>query len=129
VGISDKIIVDKIVTNISSALPAAAVIEREFTIPADSPWFSGHFPDNPILPGVAQLEMVAAAIAGISSKNLYVSRLSRVKFKNLVRPGERLRIEARPAAEPDAFIFSIHAGDKEVCSGNMILSEKERQQV
>ena len=104
----------------------ASVIEREFTVPADSPWFSGHFPGNPILPGVAQLEMVAAAIGESSGKNLYVARLGRVKFKNLVRPGERLRIAARPATEPGAFTFSIHAGDKEVCSGNMILSEKER---
>ena len=104
----------------------ASVIEREFTVPADSPWFSGHFPGNPILPGVAQLEMVAAAIGESSGKNLYVARLGRVKFKNLVRPGERLCIAARPSAEPGAFTFSIHAGDKEVCSGNMILSEKER---
>jgi 3-hydroxymyristoyl/3-hydroxydecanoyl-(acyl carrier protein) dehydratase len=117
------------VTNSSPLQPS--VIETEFTVPADSPWFSGHFPDNPILPGVAQLEMVVAAITGISGKNLYVSRLGRVKFKNLVRPGERLRLQARPtgglAQGPGAFTFSIHAGDKEVCSGNMILSEKSGQ--
>ncbi|HBT96231.1 MAG TPA: hypothetical protein DEB25_00545 [Desulfobulbaceae bacterium] len=100
------------------------VITEETAVPADSPWFSGHFPGNPILPGVAQLEMVAAAIARNSGKNLYVTRLGRVKFKALVHPDERLRIEARAEGETGAFVFSIHAGGREVCSGTMILSEK-----
>jgi len=31
-------------------------------VPPDSPWFDGHFPENPILPGIAQLEMAIDAI-------------------------------------------------------------------
>ena len=106
---------------------AAPLITVETSIPADSPWFSGHFPGNPILPGVAQLEMVAAAIVRISGKNLYVTRLGRVKFKSLVYPGESLRIKAWPRAETGAFTFSIHAGEREVCHGNIILSEKNSE--
>jgi len=103
------------------------VVTAECAVPADSPWFSGHFPGNPVLPGVAQLEMVVAAIARISGKNLYAARLGRVKFKSLARPGESLRIEARTGAEAGAFAFSIHAGDREVCCGNMILLEKNSE--
>jgi len=107
-----------------SAGPQLTVITAEIVVPTDSPWFSGHFPGNPILPGIAQLEMVATAIARNLGKNLYVTRLGRVKFKSLVHPDERLRIEARAGAEAGAFAFSIHASDREVCSGTMILSEK-----
>jgi len=107
-----------------SAGPQPAVITTEIAVPADSQWFSGHFPGNPILPGVAQLEMVAAVIARSLGKNLYVTRLGRVKFKSFVHPDELLRIEARAGAEAGAFAFSIHASDREVCSGTMILSEK-----
>jgi 3-hydroxymyristoyl/3-hydroxydecanoyl-(acyl carrier protein) dehydratase len=110
-----------------SAGPQSTVITVDTAVPADSPWFSGHFPGNPILPGIAQLEMVAAAIAQSSGKNLYVTRLGRVKFKALVHPDERLRIEARAKAEVGTFAFSIHAGDSEVCSGTMILSEKNKE--
>ena len=111
-------------TDSLSALPA--VITIECAASADSPWFSGHFPGNPIFPGVAQLEMVAAAVARFAGKNLYVTRVGRVKFKSVVRPGECLRIEARAGAEAGAFTFSIRAGDRDVCSGNMILSEKKQ---
>ncbi|MDR3089478.1 MAG: hypothetical protein LBU39_06635 [Desulfobulbaceae bacterium] len=106
-----------------------AVIESEWLVPADSIWFSGHFPDNPIVPGVAQVEMAARAIAGCSGKNLYVSRLSRVKFKALVRPGERLHMTARPTGAAGEFSFSISADDRDVCSGIIILSEKECEKV
>ena len=112
-------------TSFSAAPPA--VITAECVVAADSPWFSGHFPGKPVLPGVAQLEMVAAAIARVSGKNLYVARLGRVKFKSLARPGEGLRIEARAGSETGAFTFSIHAADREVCHGNMILLEKNSE--
>ena len=114
-----------IVTDFSAAPPV--VVTAECAVLADSPWFSGHFPGNPILPGVAQLEMVMAALARVSGKNLYVARLGRVKFKSVVCPGENLRIEARAGAETGAFTFSIHADDREVCYGNMILLEKNSE--
>jgi 3-hydroxymyristoyl/3-hydroxydecanoyl-(acyl carrier protein) dehydratase len=110
------------VTDSSPAPPA--IITAECVVPIDSLWFSGHFPGNPILPGVAQLEMAATTIARSYGKNLYVARLSRVKFKSLAHPGEALLIEAWPGAEAGAFTFSIRAGEREVCRGNMILSEK-----
>ena len=31
-------------------------------VPGDSAWYAGHFPDNPILPGIAILAMVEEAI-------------------------------------------------------------------
>ena len=110
---------EDIVTDFST-VPLVA-ITTEITVPADSMWFSGHFPGNPILPGVAQLEMVARAIGRNYGKNLYVTRLGRVKFKSLAHPGENLRIEARPATEDGAFTFSIHAEAREICHGNMTL--------
>ena len=33
-------------------------VKAHIRVPADSPWFDGHFPDAPVLPGVAQLGMV-----------------------------------------------------------------------
>ncbi len=37
-------------------------ITADIHVPPDSPWFCGHFPGEPILPGVAQLGMVIDAI-------------------------------------------------------------------
>jgi acyl carrier protein len=89
-----------------------------------SPWFSGHFPDNPILPGIAQLNMTAEVIALSRQENLCIKQLSRVKFKKIVRPGERLEIRTQAADTPDLYTFRITSEAQDVCSGTMFLAAK-----
>ncbi len=63
--------------------------------------FQGHYPHSPLLPGVLQCEMALQAAAVLMSKTLpansgkvpVVTRISDVKFKHVVRPGETLDIE------------------------------------
>jgi acyl carrier protein len=89
-----------------------------------SPWFSGHFPDNPILPGIAQLNMTAEVIALSRQENLCIKKLSRVKFKKIVRPGERLEIRTSAAETPNLYTFRITSEAQDVCSGTMFLAAK-----
>ena len=89
-----------------------------------SPWFSGHFPDNPILPGIAQLNMVVDVIAQSTNQNLYIKRLSRVKFKKLVRPGEALEIHITANGGEGLYTFRITHASQDVCSGMMSLANK-----
>ena len=49
-------------------------IEALADVPADSPWFSGHFPGEPILPGIAIVYMAEQAIIQDALKK--VSRFS-----------------------------------------------------
>lgn len=91
----------------------------------DSPWFSGHFPGNPILPGIAQLQMVAAVIARSRQENLYIKRVQRVKFKKIVRPGERLEIDAAATTILDLYSFRITHEAQDVCTGMMFLGSKQ----
>ena len=93
-------------------------ILAQVEIGADSPWFRGHFPDAPILPGVAQLHMVAEVIARASDKKLSLQRLSRVKFKRPVGPGAVLTIRIHSTAD-DRYAFQIRHEDQDVCSGTM----------
>ena len=90
-----------------------------------SPWFSGHFPHDPILPGVAQLKMVADLIAFSSKDALYMTGLSRVKFKKIVRPGERLDIQATRGNMQNQFAFRITSNDNDICSGVMFFATKD----
>ena len=62
--------------------------------------FQGHFPGNPIFPGVLQIEAVAqaGAIALLSmpdfkGKTAYLGGIKKAKFRHMVRPGDVLRIE------------------------------------
>ncbi len=86
-------------------------------VPAGSPWFGGHFPGDPILPGIAQLglvrEMAAAALGRIRPTGF-----SRVKFKKIVRPDERLRITLTARPEPPGTLaFRIESGAEIACTG------------
>jgi UDP-3-O-[3-hydroxymyristoyl] N-acetylglucosamine deacetylase/3-hydroxyacyl-[acyl-carrier-protein] dehydratase len=68
----------------------------------NEPYFNGHFPGNPVMPGVLQLEAMAQA-AGIlmlrrtadAPKNAYFMSADKVKFRKPVRPGDQLIITAR----------------------------------
>lgn len=106
-------------------MPAPSEILAHVTVDDDSPWFSGHFPDNPILPGIAQLNMVADIIALARQESLAIKRLSRVKFKKIVRPGEQLDIHAVATSSSGLYSFRITHETQDVCSGMMSLDDKQ----
>lgn len=98
-----------------------AVIE----IPAASPWFDGHFPGEPVLPGLAQISMVYDVIKKASEGELRVSSVNRVRFRRIVRPGDRLDVIAIPLKkEADAYTFQIQIQGDLVSSGVVRLKRK-----
>jgi 3-hydroxymyristoyl/3-hydroxydecanoyl-(acyl carrier protein) dehydratase len=64
-------------------------------VPADGPLFEGHFPGRPILPGITQLALVAAAVAP-GGRADEVSSIPFARFRGLVRPADRLDVSAVP---------------------------------
>ncbi len=62
------------------------------------PFFQGHFPDEPVMPGVLILEgmaQVGAVLAYLSTpsiegKLVYFAGLDKVRFRKVVRPGDQL---------------------------------------
>jgi UDP-3-O-[3-hydroxymyristoyl] N-acetylglucosamine deacetylase/3-hydroxyacyl-[acyl-carrier-protein] dehydratase len=68
----------------------------------NEPYFNGHFPGNPVMPGVLQLEAMAQA-AGILivrwnnwvPKPAFFMSADKVKFRKPVRPGDQLEIHAK----------------------------------
>lgn len=97
------------------------------TTDAQSPWFSGHFPDNPILPGIAQLKMVADLIAASRQDDVHLAGVSRVKFRKIVKPGEILDIFATFIQIKEHYMFRITSGNDEVCSGVMFFAKKTKR--
>lgn len=103
--------------------PAPDEIRAGVVVNDDSPWFSGHFPDTPILPGIAQLKMVADVIARAQQRPFWISRLNRVKFKRIVKPGERLDIQVTGTG--NQYSFRITHNTEDVCLGMMSLADKQ----
>src|SRR5262245_28235893 len=80
-------------------------IVAAYRFPADADFYRGHFPGNPITPGVLLLE--AMAQAGVVAHGIYLLGRSgdptlltlfteaRVEFTGIVRPGQRVLVHGR----------------------------------
>lgn len=69
-------------------------------VSADEYYFKGHFPGNPIMPGVLMVEALAqtGAVAILSmeenkGRNALFGGINNLKFKKQVIPGDRLKLE------------------------------------
>ncbi len=91
-------------------------------VAAGSPWFRGHFPDDPILPGIAQIDMVLSLLTRHLDRPVRLAALTRIKFKKIVRPGETLDIEASAGNKENVYTFRILRDGEEVCIGMITLA-------
>lgn len=79
-------------------------------------WFlQGHFPQNPVVPGVMLCEMMAQAGAvlimdKIKDSTPYFVGIKNVKFKNMVHPGDTLEIECSLTKTKPPFFFAEGKG-------------------
>ena len=99
--------------------------------PSNDPMFRGHFPGNPIVPGVILTEALAqtAGIAGAWGSDDRCFRLSAIrsmKFPAAARPEERIILNARKAGEIGGlWMFDVRAEVEGniVAAGQIVLNE------
>lgn len=48
--------------------------------------FEGHFPNNPIMPGVCMIQIIKELTENFESKQLFLSKVSNVKFMAIINP-------------------------------------------
>jgi 3-hydroxyacyl-[acyl-carrier-protein] dehydratase len=119
--------VDKIINRESNS------IHTQKNVKGDEEFFKGHFPENPIMPGVllqeAAFQTGALLLSSGGKKGIgLVTRVDDVKFRELVRPGDLLDIfvDHVDTIGP-AFLFKakIKVKDKTVASLNFSCVLKE----
>ncbi|TCW82206.1 beta-hydroxyacyl-ACP dehydratase [Burkholderia sp. SRS-46] len=98
------------------ARDATAATAATFTIPADHPALPGHFPGQPIVPGVVLLDHAITAIGAALNRPLHAWRLGSAKFPSPAAPGEPLDL-AFDAAASGAIRFTVRAGRRDVATG------------
>jgi 3-hydroxymyristoyl/3-hydroxydecanoyl-(acyl carrier protein) dehydratase len=92
-------------------------LEAELQVPGDLRWFQGHFPGQPVLPGVVQLGWAirhAAALAGqCAGPGAVVTGIRQLKFKAVITPDTVLTLEVfrDGAAGGLRFCFRSAAGE------------------
>ena len=112
---------------------AGRSVEAWTSFGADDPMFAGHFPGNPLVPGVILTEALAQA-AGIAAAADYpetarpmflLSAIRTMKFFEAVRPEERIDLRAEKLAEVGSMLqFEVAARVRGVlvAEGQLVLS-------
>lgn len=90
-------------------------------ITLNEPYFQGHFPGNPIMPGVlivealAQVGGILASRSGAKGKTVYFLSIDKAKFRKPVVPGDQLILDVR--------VLHVR-GNVWRCLGNAIVEDK-----
>lgn len=90
-----------------------------YHVRGDEFFLQGHFPGNPIVPGVIQCEMMAQAacimfadrMSGGKNTPVYTG-LDKVRFKGMIKPGDTIQIDTRLVRERHP-MYQLH-GDLSV---------------
>ncbi len=95
---------------------------KSFTFDADFIGFDGHFPDNPILPGVVQLMAGSIAASQAADTPLVIHGVSRTKFLRQITPGERLNVTGRLSTRDKVTLAAIKIFCEEEVAATFTLS-------
>lgn len=107
-------------------------------VTVNEPFFNGHFPQHPIMPGVLIIEAMAQAAGILGFKMMgakpadgtlyYFVGSDKLRFRQPVVPGDRLQLDARFLSCKRSiwkFECSATVDGKEVCAAEIICAERQ----
>ncbi len=95
-------------------------VELQLKVLAKIVYFTGHFPEQPILPGVTQIawaEQFGKLFFAIKQPFL---RMEVIKFKKIIRPGDTISMTLNWKAESSKLYFEINSETDSHSSGRMV---------
>ena len=91
----------------------------QFSINADHPALSGHFPGNPIVPGVVILDHILAAVAA-AFPAYQVSGVRKLKFLRTLLPDQTCNVQLADLQAGRLRFVCLQAGER-IAEGNLLL--------
>jgi 3-hydroxyacyl-[acyl-carrier-protein] dehydratase len=104
----------------------------------NEPFFTGHFPENPVMPGVLIVESLAQTAGLLALKTvevpenhralLYFAAIDNTRFKRIVYPGDQLQLHASLVnARRNIWKFAAEArvNDELACSSTITAARKD----
>jgi len=89
------------------------------------PIYAGHFPERPILPAIAQLELLRAVASHAAGRPLALTRIAILKLRQTLVPGMEIELEIGPESadgEGGMRRFAILAGGSGLAGGSPVSS-------
>ena len=121
-----------LVDRVTELVPGESIVAYK-NVTVNEPFFNGHFPDHPVMPGVLIVEAMAQAAGILGFKTMdktpqdgsiyYFVGSDKLRFKRPVVPGDRLTLEASILSEKRGiWKFGVRAlVDGELASSATIL--------
>lgn len=121
-----------LVDRVTELVPGESIVAFK-NVTVNEPFFNGHFPDYPVMPGVLIVEAMAQAAGILGFKTMgkgaqddsiyYFVGADNLRFKRPVVPGDRLQLEAKVLSERRGiWKFEVHSSvDGETVSSATIL--------
>ncbi|SDT93205.1 3-hydroxyacyl-ACP dehydratase FabZ [Halopseudomonas salegens] len=107
-------------------------------VSVNEPFFNGHFPQHPIMPGVLIIEAMAqaAGLLGFKMMNVkpedgtlyYFVGSDKLRFRQPVVPGDQLQLEAQYLSDRRGiwkFACRASVDGKEACSAEIVCAERK----
>lgn len=108
----------------------------KYTIRGDEWFLQGHFPDNPVVPGVILCEIMAQTCGlligeAVKGKLTYYTGIDKVRFKNVVKTGDTVIVTAEIEKQKGVFYFAKctaqNQKEEKVCEGHLSFALIERR--
>ena len=119
--------------------PRKSIVAQK-NVSFNEPFFNGHFPGDPVMPGVLQIEAMAQAggIMGLynhraeKDQSIAFLGIDKARFRGVVRPGDVMRIEVEMLQDRRSavrFAGKCFVGKKLVCEAELMamLSKKTKE--
>ena len=105
-----------------------------YTVRGDEWFLQGHFPGNPVVPGVVLCEIIAQGAAllvqdQLADKVPLFAGMNKVKFRNSARPGDTLNITAQVMRQNGPFVVfkgQAYVGDMKIVEGEYTIALADR---
>ena len=106
-------------------MPDARHRELLLSAPPSLLYFQGHFPGQPILPGIVQVHWAVHYGQEAFPACRVFTRMEAVKFQRVVLPGQRLALCLQHRREGNKLVFAYTLGDAPLSSGRICFAEAE----
>jgi 3-hydroxymyristoyl/3-hydroxydecanoyl-(acyl carrier protein) dehydratase len=95
---------------------------RMLRVAADGAALEGHFPGVPIVPAVVQIHWVLEAAERLCGRAVVVRRFEALKFRDVIQPGQTVRVTVDLSAAGDGAAFRIEGGPAVFASGRCLFA-------
>lgn len=94
-------------------------LHQVFHVPTDFAWFAGHFPGDPILPGIAQVRLAISSGRVLLGHAGQPEAIYQLKFKAPIRPDHILALNLERVDGGATVLFSFRSASGEHASGRL----------